>query len=220
MNMRKVHFPQKRDRQSEEKRLNAFQCRRSCFSYGTPIATPEGMKAIEKIEVGDEVLVGTARFQGNELQLSWSPKPVVFSSGTGLEGRQLMVYLQCGAGQEYIVTVEHLFLMPSGELKRADHLVPNEDQLVLAEGGTMSIRALAVRAYKGGVHHIAADMSFDDKIDGHLLNANGVVSADYTLQIHPPEPELGSGPIVRGCRSAHLARLLGLIQRLMNRLRT
>ncbi len=39
----------------------------------------------------------------------------------------------------------------------------------------------------GGLHHISTTTQFDGTLDGHLLNSNGVVTGDYTLQIHDEE---------------------------------
>ncbi len=161
-------------------------CCCSCFAFGTPIATPAGMKAIEDFAKGDEVLVATEMaISEGQVQLTWSPKTVAFSSGTGPDSSQAsMVYIRYGENSGIVVTPDHVFLMPNGKLKRADRLVPDQDQLVLAEGGTTPIHEVRTGAYKGGIHHISTDLSFDGKIEGHLVNANNIVCADYLLQIH------------------------------------
>jgi hypothetical protein len=161
-------------------------CCCSCFAFGTPIATPAGMKAIEDFAKGDEVLVATEMaIADGQVQLTWSPKTVAFSSGTGPDSSQAsMVYIRYGENSGIVVTPDHVFLMPNGKLKRADRLVPDQDQLVLAEGGTTPIHEVRTGAYKGGIHHISTDLSFDGKIEGHLVNANNIVCADYLLQIH------------------------------------
>ncbi len=147
------------------------------------------MSAIENIKHGDPVLVGTPRRQENELQLSWSPKTVAFSAGA--RGPiPLMIHLQSEDEQEYVITPDHLFLMPSGDLTRADRLRPG-DQLVRAEGGTMLIALVSAGAYEGGIHNIACDVSWNRKITGHLLNASGVVSGDYTSQLYHPSNRRG-----------------------------
>jgi hypothetical protein len=65
--------------------------------------------------------------------------------------------------------------------------VPQQDALVLTEGGTTPLHAIVLGSYTGGVHHIATDLEtygeFDGNINNHLLNANGVVAADYMLQM-------------------------------------
>ena len=166
--------------------MRPCNCCCSCFAYGTPIATPAGMKAIEDFAKGDEVLVATEMaIADGQVQLTWSPKTVAFSSGTGPDSSQAsMVYIRYGENSGIVVTPDHVFLMPNGKLKRADRLVPDQDQLVLAEGGTTPIHEVRTGAYKGGIHHISTDLSFDGKIEGHLVNANNIVCADYLLQIH------------------------------------
>ncbi|WP_139487950.1 hypothetical protein [Brevibacillus dissolubilis] len=161
-------------------------CCCSCFAYGTPIATPVGMKAIEEFIVNDEVLVASeVQTADGSMQLNWAPKSVLFSSGTGPDSSQAsMIYLAYGDDQGLVVTPDHIFMLPNGKLKRADKLVPTEDQLLSPEGEAVPIHAVRLGSYKGGIHHIATDLNFDYKVEGHLLNANGVVCADYLLQIH------------------------------------
>ena len=129
-----------------------------------------------------------------------------------------MVYVQYGDGQRFVVTPDHLFLMPDGKLKRAERLVPGRDQFVLAKGGTTPIVSLAIGAYQGGVHNIAAtDTSVDGRLEGHLLDANGIVSGDYALQLGTSR--LGLRGVAKGCGSLWLIRVLGFVRRWMNRLR-
>lgn len=164
-------------------------CCCTCFAYGTPIAIPEGTKVIQDFQVGDQVLVAIPAVTDTQLQLSWSPKTVGFSSGTGPKSHEaIMVYLHYGDKGALIVTTDQLFLMPNGKLKRADKLVPGQDELVLADGGTTTpLHEVRLGSYDGGVHHIATSTeSLEDftGIDDHLLNSNGVVTGDYILQLY------------------------------------
>lgn len=169
-----------------DKQGNLCGCCCMCFAWGTPIAvptsaiSPEGFKPIEQFAVGDPVMVADA-------DLNWYSLPVEYSNGTGTDAFLNLLlavgYELGGEPQSLLVTPNNLFLMPDGKLKRADRLVPGTDRLVLADKTTTPVKALAVGRYKKGVHHIATSLTTATSVDGHLLNAHGVVSADYALQI-------------------------------------
>lgn len=164
-------------------------CCCACFAYGTPIATPDGEKVIEFFQIGDRVLAGSVTSKDGNLMLSWDAKDVQFSSGTGplppAGHYPTMVFVHYGAGEGkgLIATLDQLFLMPDGKLKQAAKL-SILDSLVAEDGSVVKINAVKLGEYSGGLHHIATSTRFDGSIDGHLLNSNGIVAGDYTLQIH------------------------------------
>jgi hypothetical protein len=81
------------------------------------------------------------------------------------------------------VTSDHLFLTSDRTLKRADRLAPG-DILVSPNGEPIPVSAVHIGDYLSGFHHIATSKQPPGpKLDGHLLNTNGVVSADYTVQL-------------------------------------
>ena len=163
-------------------------CCCSCFAYGTRIGVPEGSKVIEQFVVGDKVLTANVESSGTGVKLNWSSTKVSFSSGTGPDSHEpAMVYIHHGEVGSLVVTPDHLFLLPNGKLKRADRLVPGQDQLVSAEGTPVAINEVSLGAYTGGVHHIATDKEFTGDLNGHLLISEGVVSGDFNLQIHASE---------------------------------
>jgi hypothetical protein len=162
-------------------------CCCSCFAYGTLIGVPDGFKAIEKFHIGDRVLTADLG-AGEALRLDWSPAKVTFSSGTGPDSHQAaMVYIRHGEVGSLVVTPDHLFLMPEGKLKRADRLAPGNDRLITAQGQPVEIHEISIGEYKGGVHHIATDREFKGDLNGHLLISQGVVSGDFSLQVHAPQ---------------------------------
>ena len=168
-----------------------------CFAYGTPIAIPgDETKPIEEFQVGE--LVMAANLSPNN-ELTWVPKTVEFSNGTGDETApsvMIMVLFKAPAGEDYlIVTKNHLFLMPNGKLKRADTLVPGLDNLVQADGTPTPVVGLSVGEFRKGVHHIATSLTTATSVDGHLLNSKNIVSADYALQIANIDQE-GIGAMV------------------------
>jgi hypothetical protein len=158
-------------------------CCCSCLANGTPIAIPNGMKAIEQFAVGDDVTVGN----WTASKLSWTNGSVRFSSGSDAGWPSTMMYVAYSENKKLIASVGHLFLLASGKLKRADRLVPHQDQLMSAEGTPLDIISSVSGEWTGGLHHIATDMHFTGTLDGHLINSAGVVSGDYCLQVNQNE---------------------------------
>jgi hypothetical protein len=164
-------------------------CCCSCLAAETPVADPGGFKALEDYAIGDEVLA--AARSGDSW--SWESKTVAFSSGspattsTGPRDGNITVCVEYGDGKWLIATPNQLFALPDGNLKRADQLAPSHDQLAGADGGAVPITRVSTGYYKGGIHHISTSMvpydEFDGSIDGHLINANGIVCGDYLLQM-------------------------------------
>lgn len=163
-------------------------CCCACYAYDTPIATPDGEKAIQEFQVGDLVSVATLESTGETLRLSWSAKPVQFSSGTpplskGAAHYPSMIFVNYGEEQKSIIaTSDQLFLLANGKVKQAGKL-SIYDLLVAADGTPVRINAVKLGEYSGGIHHIALSRRFTETLDGHLLNSNGVVTADFSVQI-------------------------------------
>jgi hypothetical protein len=156
-------------------------CCCTCLAYGTPIAVAANdYKAVEQFLVGDMVLVTGP-------DLSWKLAEVAFSAGTGFLSRAslfIKVTFEVNGNEDFIlVTQSQVFLMPDGTVKRADRLAPGVDQLVLAAGGTTPLISLEIGRYGKGIHHIATSLGPTTDLDGHLINAAGIVIGDYALQM-------------------------------------
>jgi len=162
-------------------------CRCASLAFGTVIQSGDGLfKAVETYAVGDSVLAsGTS--------LEWNPAYVEFSNGTTGVSRQKFTVLVLYEDAAIAVTSDHLFLTQDGgtaesagsyrALKRADRLTP-EDTLVSPDGDPVPINAVHIGDYLAGFHHIATSKEEPGPdLEGHLLNTNGVVSADYTVQL-------------------------------------
>jgi hypothetical protein len=158
-------------------------CCCSCLAFGTPIATPDGAKAIELFNIGDSVSVGS----WDKSKLGWANGLVQFSSGTDPGSINTMIFIQFGDGRKIIATPDNLFLMSDGKLKRADRLVPGKDQILTADGSALGVSAVLSGQWTKGLHHIATGLEFTGSLDGHLINANGIVTGDYCLQINQHE---------------------------------
>lgn len=162
-------------------------CTCSCLALGTPVEARPGLfRAVEEFAVGDEVLAA-----GQDLK--WQPVKVAFSQGTTGNSRQpFSVFLTYG-DRALIVTADHLFLMSDGTLKRADRLATT-DSLALAAGGAVRVSDVRIGDYYGGFHHVATSTSPPTHgLANHLLNTNGVVSADYAVQLFHSEGANATG---------------------------
>ena len=157
-------------------------CCCSCFAFDTPIEARPGMFVfIQDINVGDKVMT-------TGLDLNWKETEVKFSSGIGPKLKfPFMHYLtyKCEGEEEnheIIITADHLFLMASGKLKPVQNIIPG-NKLLQADGKTATVVFCIVGEYEGGLHHIHTG-EFDGKtLDGHLVNANGLICADYMVQL-------------------------------------
>lgn len=160
-------------------------CCCSCFFQDTPIAVAENaFKLVQDIKTTDTVLaayqVGTA--------LEWRETVVDFVTNVGDDPGEtnsaFMVTLAyddgIGGTTYLIVTEDHLFLLPSGELIPASAVNAN-DQLTRPDGSPVPITAVLSGMKTGGVYQLATGETWEG-VDGHLLNSNGVVSADFALQ--------------------------------------
>src|SRR5579875_385137 len=152
-------------------------CSCSCLAFGTLVESGDGLfKAIETYTTDDQVMAA-----GTDLQ--WSSRPVVFSGGTTGASRQKYTVLVLYGNTAIAVTSDHLFLLGNRTLRRADRLTP-EDTLMSPEGQPVPIRSVHIGDYLAGFHHIATSKEPPGPgLESHLLNTNGVVSADYTVQI-------------------------------------
>lgn len=163
--------------------LQMCYCCCSCLAFGTPIATPDGVKAIELFNIGDSVSVGS----WNKSKLGWTGGTVKFSSGTDPGSINTMIFVGFGEQRQVIATPDNLFLMSDGKLKRADRLVPQKDKILTSDGDALIVTAVVSGRWDKGLHHIATGLEFTGSLDGHLINANGIVTGDYCLQINQHE---------------------------------
>ena len=166
--------------------LGPCVCSCSCLAYGTPVEAADGsQRAIESYVVGDAI-------KAAGLSLQWRSAEVVFSGGTTGASRQKYTVLVAYGDTSIAVTSDHLFLMPDGKLKAADRLTLDES-LVDPSGKPVPVTGVFIGDYFSGFHHVATSKQLPGPdLNDHLLNTNGVVSADYTLQLFYRGGELES----------------------------
>ncbi|WIM93013.1 hypothetical protein ACTOB_004978 [Actinoplanes oblitus] len=159
-------------------------CCCSCFTLGTPIeVAPAQYELIENVQQGDLVLAAG-------LDLDWKPCRVRLQSGP-LDRRivpglwQVRYQIPGEAGtRDLVTTPDHLFLLHGRRtLKPVQNLVPG-DGLTTKDGASANV-LFAVRCdnVDTAVHTLVMDGDFDGTDpSGHLVNSNGVVTADYIIQ--------------------------------------
>ncbi|MBB4383316.1 hypothetical protein [Bradyrhizobium sp. SBR1B] len=79
---------------------------------------------------------------------------------------------------------DQLYLMPDGAVRPASALAPGE-RMQQADGGVAVMRHVEAGSIRGGVRSFAlGDFDAEDgSVDGHLLNAYGMVIADVAVQL-------------------------------------
>ena len=87
--------------------------------------------------------------------------------------------------RDLLVTADHLFLMHSSkQLKKVQHLIPG-NKLMAADGSVAEVQFIAFGEYETAIQSINMQGEFNGKdLTGHLINANGVVSTDYSVQAY------------------------------------
>lgn len=167
-------------------------CCCSCFTHGTPIEkSPKEYVLVQDIKRGDELLVCDLKEK-----LHWRPGKVKTSSGdveaADYAGMYFLHYdFELGGGQAearwLVVSPDHLFVHVDGQgnrtLKAVQHLIPG-DPLAQHDGQLAHVRFVNIGNYTTALQTIEMEGDVTTSPDGHLLNANGLVTGDYALQAH------------------------------------
>jgi len=152
----------------------------------TPVEIESGeYKSIQDIDEGDKVLATDADVK------NWEKREATILSGV-VPGVELafMYYtvFEFNNGSKdqraIVCTADHLFLLPNGKLVPIQGLAPG-DEVRSANGGTAKMLFAVPGEYSGGVRYIGlGDWKRGDSLDGHLLNFNGIVMADLSVQLN------------------------------------
>ncbi len=143
-------------------------------------------KPVENIETGDGVLATGANLN------TWSIRQVTGVGGIAPGETLAMCYtarfkLSDGTVRLVTSTADHLYLVPGlNQLQAIQDLRPG-DYVLQADGGSALIEFVAAGEFSGGVRNFAlgefAPTNPDDQLDGHLVNTDGLVTADLSLQL-------------------------------------
>ncbi len=163
-------------------------CCCSCMLSSLPMAAPTGMNSSEKMVVGDEVMKGNMISGNGNISMSWTPATVMFSQGTPpvdseTEDAPTMIFIYCGNKVSLVVTEDQLILMSTGKLKQASTMIPG-DLLMAADGSSAKVERIKAAEWFGAIHHISINTSYSGDINDHLLNANGFVIGDFSIQMN------------------------------------
>lgn len=150
-------------------------------SWGTQIATPTGLKSIEKLEIDDQVLAGSVSAAGGKLSIQWSVADLGFSSGTWPGRPSYCVDIHVGYTR-LICEGELCVLLANGKYIRVNQLRAGM-QLVDKNGASLKIRSVNKLPHSDGLHAVATKLPWNKHPDKHLLLANSVVIGDYMMMM-------------------------------------
>jgi hypothetical protein len=160
----------------------ACYCCCSCFALNTPIeAQPGKFMMIQDIYGGDTIMA-------TGLDLKWTPTKVKYRSGdvepSVVPGMYYFEYSLPNKSFNYLlVTPDHLFLMYGTKtLKKVQYLVPG-DKLMTPDGDAAIVQFVTHGEQYTAIQSIEMEGPLNPKtLTGHLINSNGVVTADYLVQ--------------------------------------
>lgn len=117
---------------------------------------------------------------------SWTQKPAkLFNKGETKEYRNV-VFIDFenpdvpGGMAKLAVDASQLFLLPDQKLRAAGE-IRYQDVLLSSDGSRCPVINVSWGVYYGAMHSIASDMRVPSSLADHLLLANGIVIADYSV---------------------------------------
>jgi hypothetical protein len=157
-------------------------CCCSCFAYDTPIKVADDAYALSQ-----DVKTGTFLLAAGT-SLDWKRTQVTYGEGYEAPDPHPMYYVRYEYPEdketfrEVIVTADHLFLMADDKLATVQDIRPG-DKLRRADGKTAAVLFSARGTYVGGIQTIELGTYDGGSLDGHLINTNGIVTSDYSVQV-------------------------------------
>ncbi len=170
-------------------------CCCSCFAYNTPIqVAPSQFRLVQDLKIGDPVMV-----TGIDAT-NWETKDITDAAGIAPGVMMEFMYYTAarlddsGEDRYLITTADHLFVLLEGPEHR---LIPAQDlrpgfKVLTANGGAATIAFSVVGQFTGGVRSISVGEYEGGPLDGHMLNSNGIVTADFSVQSWYYSGELSS----------------------------
>lgn len=157
-------------------------CTCSCLAFDTPVTVSAGQtRAIQSFKLDDPVLAYDPSGASEQ-------RSVAFSDGTNATSVQPeMAYVSFKTGTEertVTVTLNHTFLLAATRKLIQAQMLGAGMELLLADGTTTSVTALAIKSYTGGVWNIATAIGKPANLDGHLIDTDGILSGDFAVQLY------------------------------------
>jgi hypothetical protein len=155
-------------------------------AVATPVEVERGLyRRADTLDVGDRVLATDASLDG------WTAHTVTGLGGIGPgapDGFILLGHFRMEGGEVrmLIAPADHLFLNaePGGAALVPFARLRPGDRVRAADGGSASVVLTAYIRFSGGVRQVAlGPWEPGDPLDGHLVNTNGLVTADLSVQL-------------------------------------
>jgi hypothetical protein len=155
-------------------------CVCSCLAVDTPISTPTGTIKVQDVVANKTEVLAAGR------NMKFTPYLVTQASRSAPGITEHTIYLHYrlsdGAMHELVVSRDHVFLLSTGELTRADRLSIN-DQLMDRNAKPVQLLEVLWGSYDGIFYEFATKMEPPDpELTGHLILTNGVISGDFAVQ--------------------------------------
>lgn len=157
------------------------------LAIDTIVAIPNNKTvAIQDIAIGDKV--ETYNYSTQSGLSKGNPLIVKMSDGTGNTPiSQNMINISFGNSSSLICSPDQKILTENGKLKTAKHFMPN-DNIFLADGSTTKIVMVVMGTYQEGIHMISTSLNPTTSLQhGNLFCANGIIVADYALNLGEPD---------------------------------
>ncbi|KYG75002.1 intein [Roseivirga ehrenbergii] len=149
----------------------------------TIITTPNNQAvSIQNIQIGDTI--ETFNYSPQDGLSKGSPLKVEFSNVTSSAPvSQHIITITLENNTRLISSPDQKILTEGGKLKKANEITLL-DLLFLADGSTTKIASIFIEHFKGITHNISTSLTPTTSLThGNLFSANGMVVADYVLNI-------------------------------------
>lgn len=102
-------------------------------------------------------------------------------------GQSTTVFLMYGINQQIVTSVDQLLLLSTGQLIRAEKLVPGDHHLMDKDGNPVALVQVSLGVFGEPLYRLASNAPYAGVADGHLLLANGVITGDFILNLNEEE---------------------------------
>lgn len=102
-------------------------------------------------------------------------------------GQSTTVFLLYGSNQKIVTSVDQLMMLSTGQLIRADKLVPGQHRLMDKDGSSVELLQVSLGTFGEPLYRVASNAPYSGVPDGHLLLVNGVIAGDFILNLNEEE---------------------------------
>lgn len=162
---------------------NLCYCCCPCPSPGTPVAvTNIEFDLAQNLKQGDTVWTTGPELKWRPGKIEFISEPINSSMISELYFLQFEIK-EANPQRNLIVSKGHLFMTPGDKsLKKVQDLIPGEE-LLSADGNLAKVINVALGVFEFSIRSIELEGDFNgENLDGHLINTNGLISADFKVQ--------------------------------------